>query len=217
MRVLNLSRVRHAVVVAPHSDDETIGAFHLIRKLRVRGARVDIIVITDGSASHRNSVQFPKRRLVAERQAETVRAMQFAGVPRKRIQFLGLPDGGLDTYDPLDLRAALVRLARRPTPDLLIEPTFDDDHPDHRQVARMCARAWSPKIPRIRYMVWPAKEHRADMCSMPTIAGSALAKKIALGRYRTQTGLIRDDPQGFALSDAMVRRMCTSRERFQWG
>ena len=216
MRDLNLSKVKHAVVVAPHSDDETIGAFHLIRNLRVRGARVDVIVVTDGCASHRNSAKYPKERLVAERKFETRKAMQFAGVPRDHIEFLDLPDGGLDTLKMARQNVAIRLLARRPKPDLLVVPSLDDDHPDHRNVARMCDKAWPPSIRRLRYMVWPAHGMPASASLRLNIVGSAIAKKKALGRYRTQLGLINDDPLGFILTDAMVRRMCNSREYFAW-
>lgn len=217
MRILNLTSVRHAVVVAPHSDDETIGVFHLIRKLRAQGSRVDVVVVTDGSASHRNSATFPKTRLIAERQAETLNAMRFAGVTKGHVEFLGLPDGGLDTYPQPARCKAIEMLARRPAPDLVVEPTCDDDHPDHRNVAQMCARAWPPRIRRLRYMVWPANASGTNSRPLLSVTGNIGAKRLALGRYRTQLGLISDDPHGFALSDAMIHRMCRAQEHFKWG
>lgn len=215
VRPVVLEGVRHAVVVAPHSDDETIAAFHLICALRRLGARTDIIVVTDGAASHRNSTQWPKPRLVAERRRETLRAMAMAGVSRQRVDHLDLPDGGLRSLERQQIEAALRRLRRRPEPDLLVVPSVFDDHPDHRVVARLCDTAWPKRVRRLRYVVWPdtrdkARAPRSDF----TVAGCALRKRFSMRRYRTQTGIITDDPNGFSLTPAMLARMCRNDERF---
>lgn len=215
MQLLSLEKVRHAVVVAPHSDDETIGAFHAISALRKRGARVDVVVMTDGSASHRNSATFPTPRLVSARKSETINAMKLAGVGKGSIEFLGLPDGGLDTLSRDQYRAAVTSLRRRPVPDLLILPTVNDDHPDHRNTAHMCHGAWSASIPRLCYKVWPSTHIcPLDRQDQTEIIGNVTAKRLAISRYKTQLGLIDDDPDGFSLTELMLRRMCTARERF---
>ncbi|WP_245410536.1 PIG-L deacetylase family protein [Notoacmeibacter marinus] len=215
MKGIDLNGVRHAVIVAPHSDDETIAAFHLICALRRRGVRVDIVVVTDGSASHRNSASWPKPRLVAERRRETMRAMAMAGVPRDRIEFLGLPDGGLRSLDRKQIETALVGLRQRPEPDLLIVPSVFDDHPDHRVVARLCERAWPKCVKRLHYIVWPDRQNEArpSYCDL-AVAGCPLRKRLVMRRYRTQTGIITDDPAGFSLMPPMLTRMCRSHERF---
>ncbi|WP_430449626.1 PIG-L deacetylase family protein [Rhodophyticola sp.] len=215
MRALNLDGVHHAVVVAPHSDDETIGAFFTISALRRRGVRVDIIVVTDGSASHRNSRAYPRKKLVALRQAETRSAMQLAGVSPAHVAFLGLPDGGLRDLSREEQYYALRRLRARPRPDLLIVPSEHDDHPDHRTVAGLCDRSWPTAIRRLRYVVWPSQSSSVNTFGSETeLYGSAAAKRAALRRYRSQTELIRDDPDGFCLTPEMIARMCQPCERF---
>ncbi|WP_224814772.1 PIG-L deacetylase family protein [Hasllibacter sp. MH4015] len=215
MRALNLDGVHHAVVVAPHSDDETIGAFFTISTLRRRGVRVDVIVVTDGSASHRNSRAYPKQKLVVLRQAETLSAMQLAGVPPAHVTFLGLPDGGLRDLTMEEEYNALGCFRARPQPDLLIVPSEHDDHPDHRTVAGLCDRSWPTAIRRLRYVVWPSQRSSVNTFGGETgLYGSAAAKRAALRRYRSQTGLIQDDPDGFCLTPEMIARMCQPCERF---
>ena len=94
-RPLRLARVRRALIVAPHPDDETIGCGGLVRALVRQGARVDILVVTDGKASHRNSITYPPRRLIDARARETRAACAVLGIPAHRLTMLGLPDGGL--------------------------------------------------------------------------------------------------------------------------
>ena len=49
---LELARPRRAVVVAPHPDDEVLGAGGLVRVLAGSGTAVRILAVTDGEASH---------------------------------------------------------------------------------------------------------------------------------------------------------------------
>ena len=209
---------RRVVVVAPHSDDETIAAHTLIERLRRRGADVSVIVVTDGSASHRNSPSWPRKQLIAERQRETVRAMAAIGVRQGNVRFLGFPDGGLYSLNGQDQRRLVRALARGPMPDLIIVPDRRDAHPDHRNVAAACAHAWPHRVARLPYIVWK----RVDTPPVPpsrrvAFPANTCRKRSALRRYRTQTGLIHDDPDGFHLTTEQIAAMCGPTERFVRG
>ena len=216
MKPLALDGVAHATIVAPHPDDEIIAAFGLIRRLRRRGARVSVIVVTDGGASHPNSAAWPIARLRAARRRESRIALARAGVTAPHVRFLGYPDGGLGAYDARRLRHLARDLGRHAVPDLLVVPVSTDDHPDHRAVARAAALTWRGCARRIGYRVWPRAGHPAP----PITYGLALTekeqamKRAALRCHRTQTGLIDDDPRGFRMTPAMIARFCRPPERF---
>jgi len=103
-RRLDVSRERSFLVVAPHCDDETLGAGGLIHQAVRAGARVRVVFLTNGDGfplavsrqyrklrpSRRNYVRF-----ACERQAEALAALAELGVPRERVTFLGYPDRGL--------------------------------------------------------------------------------------------------------------------------
>lgn len=194
-----LGRPPTALVVAPHPDDETIGAFGLIRALKAAGSEVRVLVVSDGAGSHRGSVRWPRRRLVAERRRETRRAMRRLGLHAGEIDFLGLPDGGLPD------RPASALLPPRFTHGvaLLVGPSEGDAHPDHVAVAR-AIRACRVPARRLAYHVWPAGRRPRAFRAGPACRGGTAAKRSAIRCYRTQTGMIRDDPAGFALSPGQI-------------
>lgn len=214
MRPLDLSRVRHAVIVAPHPDDEAIGAYTLIHWLRHAGARVRVIVVTDGTGSHPGSKRWPAARLAALRQRESLAVLARLGVERRAVTFLGLTDGALPAMGARD-RLALRRAIVAPQGcDLLILPTRDDDHPDHRAVAAACTRL--PVRRQFDYLVWPNRRsasRRASHC----LRGGALtpAKRGAILRYRSQVGMITDDPAGFTISTAELAAFARGVEHFR--
>ncbi len=213
--VTPLPKAGHVIVVAPHSDDETIAAHTLIEHLRRRGTHVSIIVVTDGSASHRNSATWPKKRLIAERKRETVRAMTAIGVWQGNVRFLAYPDGGLDSLNRLEQRRLTRDLARGPIPDLVIAPDGRDVHPDHRDVAMACSRAWPQSVARLSYIVWKRADEPPVSPSHRTVfLANSWRKRSALRRYRTQTGIIRDDPKGFHLTTEQIISKCSPTEQF---
>jgi LmbE family N-acetylglucosaminyl deacetylase len=193
---------RRLLVIAPHPDDEAIGAWGLIVRARRRGADVRVIVVTDGAGSHRASPSWPRARLVQERQRETRAAMRRIGVPASAVTFLGLPDGGLPRCraTPRRLSAAMRRVLG---PLLLVGPAGSDDHPDHRVVATVLARTRRPGVRRFEYPVWPAGRAPRRAAVLP-LGPARLAKRLAIRRYRTQAGLITDDPNGFAMTRAQI-------------
>jgi len=197
VKPLRVGNARHVLVVAPHPDDETIGAFGLIRLLRARGARVRVVIVADGAASHPSSMRWPKARLVAERRRETRRAMRLAGVPAGDLRFLGLPDGGLPDAVPRMMRR-IDRVGRQMRRlDLLIAPATDDDHPDHRAVARQLRVGHAR---RLSYLIWPRRDGSSNKRPNRGLKIAGSVKRAAILTYRTQCGGITDDPEGFALS-----------------
>ncbi|MGQ9747646.1 MAG: PIG-L family deacetylase [Candidatus Caldatribacteriaceae bacterium] len=84
------------LVIAPHCDDEVLGAGGLIYDVRSQGAQVYVVVITNGDAFR---ILWTRTKRAVElgyrRQQETLSALQILGVPRENVFFLGYPDQGL--------------------------------------------------------------------------------------------------------------------------
>lgn len=196
---LRLEGVRRAVIVAPHPDDEIIGAAGLIQALRRRGSEVRIVVVSDGAASHPGSAKWPSDRLIAARARESLHALRRLGVCRKEVTFLRLPDGGLSARGarcrPV-LNQALQRLGQM---DMLVGPALTDAHPDHRAVA-MVLRDHRFGGRRLTYQVWPPQRRMAARGRAVVMMGGAAAKGSLIRSHRTQLGAITDDPQGFSIA-----------------
>lgn len=200
---------RAALIVAPHPDDELIGAAGLIACLLRRGTAVHVAVATDGAASHPNSLTWPHRRLVAARQMETRRALRRLGVSAASIDFLGLPDGGATAED---CRRVLARQIRRlPQLDLIVGPTRGDAHPDHRAVA-IALETTGKHARLLGYRVWPPQPVRRGRLS--TLPVNSAAKRSLIRLHRTQLGHIRDDPDGFEITPRELDAFARPLERY---
>lgn len=203
---MNLSALHKVLVVAPHPDDELFGCGGTIALLRAMGCDVHVVVLTDGSASHRNSRQFPKARLVAVRQAESRRAMAVLGLNASKLTFLNLADGGSDQWghDRTALRP-LVRKLRLPW-CAIFGPATVDAHPDHRATAQAVLRN-RRSVPYFAYTVWPiGQRSKGDLVSVP-LNSLRERKRMAAKHYRSQRGMINDDLDGFSLQSEDLRRL----------
>ena len=92
------------LVVAPHPDDETLGAGGLIQRVRAQGGQVRIVLMTAGDGYVEAVVHetgMPRPRPTAyiaygEKRLREVRAaVRVLDGDSLRLQFLGFPDGGL--------------------------------------------------------------------------------------------------------------------------
>jgi LmbE family N-acetylglucosaminyl deacetylase len=99
-----LGRDTRLLVVAPHPDDEALGAAGLIQRVRQCGGEVQVLLLTSGdgfpegveTADHiRRPSANDYRNYGTVREYETIAAMESLGVDRAHITFLGFPDGGL--------------------------------------------------------------------------------------------------------------------------
>lgn len=126
-----------AVVVAPHPDDEILAVGGLLAQLARLGTPVLIVAVTDGTASHVGSTEWPVDRLVRERPHESRIALHRLGIATEPVR-LGLPDGQIEGYR--DLLAE--RLAPLLTADDVLFTTWRrDGHPDHEATGDACSVA----------------------------------------------------------------------------
>lgn len=202
---------RPVLVLAPHPDDESLGCGGLIAECRARGHEVRVLVLTDGTGSHRHSREYPPLRLAALRMEEARAAVAELGLAADAIDFLGLPDGGAPLRGPR-LRAVAEQVAdhaRVHGIGAICTTWTHDPHRDHvaaYRAGRLAAKEIGARL--LSYPVWgwtlPAT------CWLPAariggarfdIARHLAAKRRAIAHHRSQlAGLIRDDPAAFQLS-----------------
>lgn|GEM_PF-746570 len=92
------------IVIAPHSDDETLGCGGIIRDVLAAGGQVMVVVMTNGDSFtvaaeeqfHRPAVNSADYiQLGHVRQSETLRALKRLGLSEDKVVFFGFPDHGL--------------------------------------------------------------------------------------------------------------------------
>jgi LmbE family N-acetylglucosaminyl deacetylase len=171
------------LVVAPHPDDEILGAGGLIRAWAVRGAEVNVLSVSDGEAAE------PARLgLGTIRREELTEALRKLCPTHVAVTRLGLPDGQI-AHHANRLRNAILSLARGKL--TLIAPYERSHHPDHEAVGGVCLEfARSQQLPIARYSVCaqqtaePLREARWGKFLLD--AEALRAKTRALGCFRSQ-------------------------------
>ena len=123
------------VVVAPHPDDETLGAGGLIATAALRSTPVVIVSVTDGELAYDAANLAATRR--AELDAAVAVLSQHSGLVS--VVRLHLPDGRL--HECVDeITHHLTALLRHD--DLVVAPLADDGHSDH-EVCALASRSAS--------------------------------------------------------------------------
>jgi len=183
-----LARVRSAVIVAAHPDDEVLGAGGLISVLAASRARLRLVAVTDGERSHRGHAS--PAALARRRTAETAAALRALGAAAAEVVRLELPDSGLLTRQD-ELVAALAPLVTGF--DMCLAPWERDKHPDHEVAGRAARHAGAG--PLYYYPIWmwhwatPADPRvpwdRALRIPLPP--GAAARKRAAITCFASQT------------------------------
>lgn len=142
--MLEMDRVTRAMVIAPHGDDEVLGAGGLIATLTASVTPVRVIFLVVDSSTHyglRGSTT------VTERLEEIAAASRFLGF-EQRVIFSGTGQlERLDTIPQRDLVDILEKELDSFQPDLLLLPHGDDYDQDHRATYQAALAATRP-IPR---------------------------------------------------------------------
>jgi len=83
-----------AVVFAPHPDDETLGCGGTIARKRRQGERVQLVILTDGSSSHKRFISVEELRSIREDEAKE--AAGVLGIEKDSVVFLRFVDQELE-------------------------------------------------------------------------------------------------------------------------
>jgi LmbE family N-acetylglucosaminyl deacetylase len=180
------------LIVAPHPDDETLGAGGLIAAQCALGADVSVVAVTDGEHAYPDVSDSAELGIL--RCAEQTAALQRLGVPAAKIVRLGLPDSDVTGHLP-ELIAQLTPLVSERTH--IIAPWRGDFHPDHEAcgvAAEEVAQKTGATL--ISYFFWswhrgtPEIFDGLSLRSFPLNDGWLQAKAEALLCHRSQ--LFRD-------------------------
>jgi LmbE family N-acetylglucosaminyl deacetylase len=183
------------IVVAPHPDDETLGAGGLIHTwAAIRGLPVVIVAVTDGEAACPEIAG-----LASVRRSELEAARRELAASGIDIVYLQLPDGSVALYRE-ELATALSKIVAGSASVTIVAPYEHDGHPDHDavgevsiEVARSCGAVFG------RYPIWAWHHGTRSIFAGKTLGAFRLgpaaqrAKQDAIRRYRSQVG---DRPGG---------------------
>lgn len=155
-----LPRGAHVVVVGAHPDDETLGIGGTLQLLVGQGARIDLVAITDGEASHPDVPA-----LAARRRRELRQALARLGILRvTRVHRLGVPDGAVADHED-DVTEAVARLVT--IDSVVLGPSAVDGHTDHDAAGRASAAAGvAAGVGVLAYPVWAWQWHDPAMTSL---------------------------------------------------
>ncbi|OUM95246.1 MAG: hypothetical protein BAA04_09780 [Firmicutes bacterium ZCTH02-B6] len=102
---LSVEKGQRWLVVAPHCDDEILGAGGLLHQAVQAGCAVRVVLLTNGDGYNRTALRGQSRRLrltpaqyiefAYRRQRETLAALEVLGVSPAEVVFCGYPDRGL--------------------------------------------------------------------------------------------------------------------------
>ncbi|WP_037315523.1 bifunctional PIG-L family deacetylase/class I SAM-dependent methyltransferase [Salegentibacter sp. Hel_I_6] len=204
------------MVVAPHPDDESLGCGGIIAHLREQNAEVWVLFMTNGEASHQNSVTYPPKKLGSLRTREAEAACQILGVPKDHLLFLNAGDGKLKSYLQANssILHKLTKLFQQKEIDTLFVPWRRDHHIDHLATSSLVRKAAGGLgLIIVEYPIWLWKKGTPeDWPKQNEILPFKLAidsvkdkKHKAIMAHSSQTStLIEDDPEGFILTEELL-------------
>jgi len=184
--ILTIQPEARLLVVAPHPDDETIGAGGLIQSVREAGGAVRVVYLTDGEAypdgvrasEHRSKpTQFTYRDYGKRRQGEARHALRTLGVDdASALTFLGFPNNGLNrmmtrywSERRRAFRSPYTRLDRPPKSEI-IEPDTEFRGEDLTQELAQIIGDFKPTL----VAVTRRADQHVDHCAAWYFVGDAL-------------------------------------------
>ena len=187
------------LVVAPHPDDEALGCGPLVAELALAGRPPELVVVTDGAASHPGSPTVAPADLVRLRRAESEASAAALGTAPPT--FLDVPDGAVAAHSGGVIAALETALRRLGPGATLVGPCSGDGHPDHEAVAAACREAADRTgATLLGYPVW-LWHHREPgdpgvpwdrLRAHPASAEARAAADAAIRCFRTQIAPLSD-------------------------
>jgi bacillithiol biosynthesis deacetylase BshB1 len=116
------------LAVGAHPDDIEVHIGGIMAKAAKSSIRAAILDITVGDLGTRGTPE--------QRRTEGIEAAKILGVERC---FIGMPDARFTEGEAE--RVALMKNIRSLMPEIVILPSLEDNHPDHRRAHRLCREA----------------------------------------------------------------------------
>ncbi|HEY9132439.1 MAG TPA: PIG-L family deacetylase [Dyella sp.] len=213
-----LDRQTRLLVIAPHPDDETIGAGGLLQQVREAGGEVRIWLLTDGDNNPWPQRWLERRIWIGQaarerwgrrRRAEVVQAMSALGLAPEQLEGFSWPDMGLTGLLRGQFAAMLTLFEARLRawcPNVVVLPDLGDRHPDHGTAhvltrLALAREALSPTL--LTYLVHGgAAAQQAEV--LPSSDAYQAAKRQAMEAHASQ----------LALSGTRMRRLIERPETF---
>ncbi len=136
-RHLRLDELASVLVIAPHPDDETLGCGGAVALLARGPARLRILFVTDGGASHPGHPFLDSKAMAAIRLKEARSATAALGMASDQVLFLGAADGGLAQLGSGPVRELSGRILAElqgQRPDAIFLPCRRDGSSEHDAV-----------------------------------------------------------------------------------
>jgi LmbE family N-acetylglucosaminyl deacetylase len=210
---------RSCLVIAPHPDDETLGCGVTIMRRLAAGARVHVVVVSDGATWPPWNAPADN---VALRDAELHRACAVLGLGSDAVTHLSFPESELHLAgDPL--LDVLADALREHAPDDVLATSEADPHSDHAALGRAIRRVSAGTAARLlSYPIWQWERPRSWLRTVRTATRPELVrtdgylerKREAIAVYESQlsSGAGRAKTEG--LEPWFLRRFLGGGEMF---
>ncbi len=212
-----LARSGNWLVLAPHPDDETLGAGGLLAAIPDTGSQAWIAYLTSGEASHRGAPQWSAGHIGRARRGEARRALRKLDQNGRVPLFLGWQDGRPLLAGSAAFRrsvADLLGLCRKHQIRNVATTWRDETHCDHRaayELGKALISRGGGELRLFEYLVWGwtdlelTQKVRGFRIETVETADYAERCRSAIACHRTQVSpLIRGADQAFRLSREML-------------
>ncbi len=212
--MLKLSPDDRILMIAPHPDDESIGAGGLLQRARTTGAKVHVIYGTCGDNNTWPQRAMEKRWFItptararwgARRREEARGALRMLLGDDNCATFLNLPDQGVTSLlmrGGEEVIASLREEFFSTRPTILVLPTPDDAHADHTALYVLARFAFGTSMNACRVLHYGVHRSRhkapAPECKLRLTAEEVELKKRAILCHKTQMLLSRRRFTAFA-------------------
>jgi LmbE family N-acetylglucosaminyl deacetylase len=194
LRPIELPAVRRIIVVAPHPDDEVLGAAGLLQFMLHQSVRIEVVAVTDGESAYPELDVATQRHLGPMRANESVAALHRLGLEAPHIHRLHIPDG--QVCPQVDHLSDYLVDTLGPG-DLCVAPWSRDGHPDHDACGQ--AARWTTQVTgaaHLSYLVWAWHWARPEGEDLPwsrcrrldLTTRAAARKRWAIGAFASQIG-----------------------------
>lgn len=199
---LSLVGLERLVVISAHPDDESLGVGGLIKHVAGLALPIEVIVLSNGEASHPQSPTHDAARLAQIRRIEVTDAVALLA-PNAHVHLLELPDGTLAEHVDVAEAAILEAIGHGGDSTWVVAPWRADGHPDHAAASAAAERAARDRTARLfEYPIWAWHWSTPDALVWPneTIRLFTLspadrkAKARALAAHQSQVGPLSDAP-----------------------